>query len=118
MGYTAFTEAVRAMKEDISMSSIVNYPHLTGVDPGSVRIGKTRYKVIHLASEHYHYGWSAEEIMRQHPDLRPEEVYAALTYFYDHYDELVQLMAAHEATVNTLRERQTLSRSELLALKK
>jgi uncharacterized protein (DUF433 family) len=68
------------------MSLIVNYPHLTRDEPGAVRIGRTRYKVIHLASEHYHYVWSAEELMRQHPDLQPEEVYAALTYFYDHYD--------------------------------
>jgi 5-bromo-4-chloroindolyl phosphate hydrolysis protein len=56
--------------------------------------------------------------MRQHPDLRPEEVYAALTYFYDHYDELVQLMASHAIKVNDLREQQTLSRAELLARQK
>jgi uncharacterized protein (DUF433 family) len=97
------------------MSLIVNYPHLTRDEPGAVRIGRTRYKVIHLASEHYHYGWSAEELLRQHPDLRPEEVYAALTYFYDHYDELVQLMTSHAIQVNDLREHQTLSRAELLA---
>ena len=79
------------------MSVIVNYPHLTRDESGAVRIDNTRYKVIHLASEHYHYGWSAEELMRQHPDLRPEQVYAALTYFYDHFDELVQSMANHAA---------------------
>jgi hypothetical protein len=56
--------------------------------------------------------------MRQHPDLRPEEVYAALTYFYDHYDALVQLMASHAIKVEGLRDRQTLSRDELLARKK
>lgn len=97
------------------MSLIVNYPHLSRDKPDAVRIGRTRYKVIHLAAEHYHYGWSAEELMRQHPDLRPEEVYIALTYFYDHYDELVQLMASHAAKVNDLRDRQTLSRADLLA---
>ena len=97
------------------MSSIVHYPHLTSDEPDAVRIGRTRYKGIHLASEHYHYGWSAEEIMWQYPDLRPEEGYAALTYFYDHDDELVQLMALHAAKVTTLRKRQTLSRAELLA---
>jgi uncharacterized protein (DUF433 family) len=100
------------------MSVIVNYPHLTRDESGAVRIDNTRYKVIHLASEHYHYGWSAEELMRQHPDLRPEQVYAALTYFYDHYDELVQLMATHAAKVDNLRERQTLSRADLLARQK
>ena len=71
------------------MSTINQYPHLAAGTDGVMRIGTTRYKVIHLAAEHYHYGWSAEELLRQHPDLRPEEVYAALTYFYDHYDELV-----------------------------
>ena len=100
------------------MRSTVHYPHLTSDEPGSVRIGQTRYKVIHLASEHYHYGWSAEELMRQHPDLRPEEVYAALTYFYDHYGDLVQLMASQATRVNDLREHQTLSRAELLARQK
>lgn len=97
------------------MSLIVNYPHLTSGEPSAVRIGRTRYKVIHLAAEHYHYGWSAEELLRQHPDLRPGEVYAALTYFYDHYDDLVQLMASQAAQADDLRKHQTLSRAELLA---
>jgi hypothetical protein len=56
--------------------------------------------------------------MHQHPDLRPEEVNAALTYFYDHYDELVRFMASHAVKVNDLREHQTLSRAELLARQK
>ena len=68
------------------MSTVLQYPHLSFDADGTVRIDRTRYKVIHLAGEHYHYGWSAEEILRQHPDLRPEQVYAALTYFYDHHD--------------------------------
>lgn len=98
--------------------STVSYPHLT-IDPdGTVRIGQTRYKVLHLAGEHYHHGWSAEELLRQHPDLRPEEVYAALTYFYDHYDEIVvQLNAAAEAG-EQFRAPSNLSRAELLQRKK
>src|SRR5687768_7712228 len=62
------------------MSTINHYPHLVQGQDGVMRIGASRYKVTHLAAEHYHYGWSAEELLRQHPDLRPEEVYAALTY--------------------------------------
>jgi uncharacterized protein (DUF433 family) len=98
--------------------STVSYPHST-IDPdGTVRIGQTRYKVLHLAGEHYHHGWSAEELLRQHPDLRPEEVYAALTYFYDHYNEIVaQLDAAAEAG-EQLRAPSNLSRAELLRRKK
>jgi uncharacterized protein (DUF433 family) len=76
------------------MSTVIQYPHLTLDDDGAARIERMRYRVIHLAGEHDHYGWSAEEILRQHPDLRLKQVHAALTYFYDHYDRLVEEMRA------------------------
>lgn len=76
------------------MSAPTTYPHLNVDETGVVRIDGTRYKVIHLAGEHYQFGWTAEELMRHHPDLRPEQVYVALTYFYDHYDEMVAAMQA------------------------
>lgn len=99
------------------MSTAVTYPHLTFGPDGAARIGDTRYKVIHLAAEHYHHGWSAEELIRQHPDLRPEEVYAALTYFYDHYDELVGQMERSAAAADAQRPPQPFSRDELLQRK-
>lgn len=71
------------------MATAAHYPHLTIDSHGVARIGETRYNVLHLAGEHDHYGWSAEELLRQHADLRPEEVYSALAYFYDHFEELV-----------------------------
>jgi uncharacterized protein (DUF433 family) len=99
------------------MSSI-SYPHIKIDEDGTVRVGQTRYKVLHLAGEHYHHGWSAEALLRQHPDLRPEEVYAALTYFYDHYDEMVAAMHDAAATAESLRAAVTVSREELLRRKK
>lgn len=100
------------------MSVVIDYPHIFTDAQGAARIGRTRYKVLHLATEHYHYGWSAEELLRQHPDLRPEEVYAALTYFYDHYDELVREMKLQAAKVESLRTAPPMSRADLLARKK
>ena len=96
------------------MSTIVHYPHLSFDADGAARVEGTRYKVIHLAGEHYHYGWSAEEILRQHPVLRPEQVYASLTYFYDHHEQLVKAM--HDAATAAEREAagQPISRAELL----
>lgn len=82
-----------------------------------MRIGDTRYKVIHLAAEHYQFGWSAEELLRQHPDLRPAQVYSALPFFYDHYDSLVSQMNASLATVEAARLSQPMSRDELLRRK-
>lgn len=94
--------------------STVSYPHIRIDDCGIARIGQTRYKVIHLAGEHYHYGWTADELLRQHPDLRPEEVYAALTYFYDHHDDMVAQMHVEADAAEVRRRRSTLSREELL----
>ena len=99
------------------MSTATVYPHIVVADDGTARIGDTRYKVEHLAAEHYHHGWTAEELLRQHPDLRPVEVYAALTYFYDHHDELVAAITATADDVEAARSRQTLPRAELLRRK-
>jgi uncharacterized protein (DUF433 family) len=96
------------------MSTIANYPHISMDADGRARIAQTRYKVIHLAAEHHTYGWSAEELLRQHPDLDPKQVYAALTFFYDHFDEMVGEMKATAAAVEEQRASQTLSRAELL----
>ncbi len=96
------------------MTTKTQYPHLTIADDGSVHIGESRYKVLHLAGEHYHYGWTAEELLRQHPDLRPEEVYSALAYFYDHYDELVHRLSSGLGSLPTNAGESSLSRDELL----
>jgi uncharacterized protein (DUF433 family) len=79
------------------MSTALQYPHLTQDADGAVRISGSRCKVIHLAGEHYYQGSNADELLRQHPDLRPEEVYAALTYYYDHREEMIAELEAREA---------------------
>src|SRR5271157_4981094 len=96
------------------MSTATHYPHLTFDADGTARIQRSRYKVLHLAGEHYHYGWSAEEILRQHPDPRPEQVYSALTYFYDHHDLLVQELEATAFAAERERLIQPITRAELL----
>lgn len=96
------------------MSATISYPHLTNDPDGTVRIAGTRYKVRHLAAEQYFYGWSAEELLRQHPDLRPAEIYAALTYFHDHYDELVASIEQTASDHDRVPIAQALSREELL----
>lgn len=96
------------------MSTAVHYPHLTLDPDGIARIGGTRYKVIHLAGEHFHFGWTADEILRHHPDLRPEQVYAALTYFYDHHATMVEEMSRLDALAEHEAARQSLTRAELL----
>lgn len=97
------------------MSTQTDYPHLRFDSDGTARIGLSRYKVVHLAAEHYHHGWTAEELLRQHPDLRPEEVYASLAFFYDHRDALIGEMKESFAASNP--QDRILSRAELLRRK-
>jgi uncharacterized protein (DUF433 family) len=114
-------EILRMIRESICkeppLSTATLYPHLAIDADGTARISDTRYKVLHLAAEHHYYGWSAEELLRQHPDLRPEEVYAALTYFYDHRDELVERMSEMAGRAAATRPAQPVSREELLQRK-
>ena len=96
------------------MSTAAHYPHIATDASGTARLDQTRYKVEHLAAEHYHFGWTAEELLRQHADLRPEQVYSALAYFYDHYDELVARIESGAAKAEQSRQAHALSRDELL----
>lgn len=95
------------------MPAAVEYPHLTIASDGVARIDGTRYAVRHLAAEHYAYGWTAEELLRQHPELQPQQVYAALAYFYDHYDAMVADLQASSLRSGVASSRQTLTRDEL-----
>ena len=99
------------------MSTTNAYPHVTLDADGTARIDDTRYKVIHLAAEHYHHGWTAEELMRQHPDLRPEQVYSALAYFYDHHASLLSQLRASFEAAESVRPPPSVSRDELLRRK-
>jgi uncharacterized protein (DUF433 family) len=96
------------------MSTIIQYRHIVIDASGVARIDQSRYKVEHLAAEHYHHGWTAEELLRQHPDLRPEQVYAALAYFYDHYDTIIAQLQSSAAAAEQGRQTHGLSREEIL----
>ncbi len=51
-------------------------------------IGGTNVKVIEVVLDRVAYGWSPEEIHFQHPHLSLAQIHAALSYYYDHQDEM------------------------------
>ena len=51
-------------------------------------IDDTNVKVIEVVQERLASGCSAEEIHFQHPHLSMAQIYAALSYYYDHQPEL------------------------------
>ena len=68
--------------------STLAYPHLELRPNGRLYIAGTPFKVRQLVLDHVAYGWGAEEIQREHPQLTLGQIHVALGYYYDHKDEL------------------------------
>ena len=65
------------------------YPHIEKANDQPARLQRIpRVRVAQIVMDHLAYGWSAEEMCRQHPYLRPAEVHAAMGYYYDHAAEI------------------------------
>ena len=45
-------------------------------------------KVIEVALDKIAYGWSPDEMHREHPHLSMAQIHAALSYYYEHQTEL------------------------------
>jgi uncharacterized protein (DUF433 family) len=66
-----------------------NYPHIEKPEGQPARLRKTpRVRVAQLVMDYLDYGWTAEEMCRQYPYLSPAEAHAAMTYYYDHQEEI------------------------------
>jgi uncharacterized protein (DUF433 family) len=76
------------MAETNAINETVIYPHITQNNRGVPCVGGTRHRVIDIAADHVAHGYSATQIVEQYPDLTPAQVHAALTYYYDHQDEM------------------------------
>lgn len=59
-------------------------------------------RVAQIVADYLGYGWSAEEIVRQHSHLLPAEVHAALAYYFDHSAEIDAELTAELAEMESL----------------
>jgi uncharacterized protein (DUF433 family) len=62
--------------------------HIAIDDKGVARIAGTGIKVVLLIREMLARGETAEQILRGYPQLSLAQVHAALSYYYDHKDEV------------------------------
>jgi uncharacterized protein (DUF433 family) len=79
---------------------IERHPDFRG---GRARIRGTRITVDDIVILHRHLGQSIEEIAGRY-DLVPASVHAAMTYYYDHKDEIDQLLASDDAFVEAFKQ--------------
>src|SRR5690242_11278548 len=61
------------------MDNAIGYPHIIKVDGKPARLeSHPRVRVAQIVMDYLAYGWSADEIHRQHPHLALSEVHAAM----------------------------------------
>jgi hypothetical protein len=61
-------------------------------------------KVIELVSAQHAHGWSPEELSFQFQHLSMAQIHGALSYYWDHREELDADITRREQVVETLRQ--------------
>ena len=89
-------------------------------DHGVPWITGANTKVVEVVLDKLAYGWSPEEMHRQHPHLSMGQIHAALGYYYEHQDEVDADIERQTRYVEELRAQQPDSplRQRLRALKR
>jgi uncharacterized protein (DUF433 family) len=71
------------------MATVTTYPHIVKEGGQPARLARhPRVRVAQVVMDYLAHGWSPEEICHQYPHLHYAEVYAAMTYYHDHRDEI------------------------------
>ncbi|MDJ0691375.1 MAG: DUF433 domain-containing protein [Xenococcaceae cyanobacterium MO_188.B32] len=84
-------------------STISKHIEITpGICGGKPRIAGHRIKVQDIVIWHERMGMSPDEIIYHHPTISLADVYAALTYYHDHREEIRQQIKAVDALARDL----------------
>ncbi|NJK69727.1 MAG: DUF433 domain-containing protein [Oscillatoriales cyanobacterium RU_3_3] len=76
-----------------------------GVCGGKPRIAGHRIRVQDVVVWHEQMGMSPDEIVSRYPTITLADVYAALTYYHDHLEEIRQQIRESEAFVKNLQSK-------------
>ncbi len=77
------------------MDNTIAYPHIVKEEGEPARLERyPRVRVAQIVMDYLAYGWSVDEIHRQHSYLALAEVHAAMAYYYDHQGEIDAEIAA------------------------
>ena len=80
-----------------------SYPHIEKPVDDSARLKRVpRVRVAQIVMDYLAFGWSPDEMCRQHPYLTPAEAHAAMAYYYDHQNEVDQEIAAECRQVDAI----------------
>jgi uncharacterized protein (DUF433 family) len=96
------------------MATELTYPHIEKLSGEAARLQRVpRIRIAQIAMDYLAHGWSAEEMCRQHPNLRLAEAHAAMGYYFDHQAEIDQEIRDEWESVR--QERSSATRSPFFA---
>lgn len=85
------------------MMSTVAISHIELDAEGRAWIADANTKVSEIVLDKLAWGWNPEEMCLQHPHLSLAQIHAALSYYYDHQDELNAEIAGQMREYEALR---------------
>ena len=77
--------------------------HIQVDDRGVARIAGSRIKVMHLVMEVQANGYTPEQLHEQFPHLRIAQIFAAMTYYHDHKEEVDRQIVESTQLVERMR---------------
>ncbi|MDA1191599.1 MAG: DUF433 domain-containing protein [Candidatus Poribacteria bacterium] len=91
-----------------TVETATDHPYITrreGFAGAKPIIKGTRLKVSYIVTEYELMGWSPDEIVTAHPHLTLAQVHDALSYYYDHTEEIHREIRESEEFVKRMEER-------------
>ncbi len=88
------------------MSTPTSYAHIEIRPDGKAWLIGTQTKVLEVALNRIAHHWDGDEIQRGLPFLTLGQIYSCLAYYYDHQEELDQIIEEQLRTIERLRPKQ------------
>ena len=85
------------------MATTAAATHIVIDERGRAWIDGTGTKVVQVVMDKLAWGWDAEQIHRQYPHLPLAKIHAALSYYYDHQDEIDAEVERIDREANAMR---------------
>jgi uncharacterized protein (DUF433 family) len=88
------------------MATIDSYPHIDQPVGSPAHLRRLpRIRVAQIAMDYLAYGWSPDEMCRQHPHLTKAEAHSAMAYYFDHQEAVDREIEAEFIEVENARTR-------------
>ncbi len=89
---------------------VVKHHHISSkaeISKGSPIIAGTRVRVLDIIIEYEYLGLSPDEIVSAHPHLILPQIHDALSFYYEHREELDKEICSRKETISKLRKKFT-----------